>query len=364
MAKIRAPVFVNAKKPLEMREFDHPELREEEVLVKMKIAGICGSDARIWQNPRAEFGMSGPIIFGHENVGVVDEMGPQRRYDYIGQELNEGDYVVFASSAPCKKCYTCNVLNEPALCENGVAYGLSPITELPYLRGGYGEYVHIVPNAGIIKIPDKSYINKALLAVIGNKTIAAGFRIMNGMTAGDTVVVQGSGPIGLAATLQSRLSGASRIITIGAPENRLRIAKQLGATDTIYIDDARTPEERVKLVNEFTGGTGADIVIEASGGRTAIDEGLEMARKGGKYLLIGIGERKIDPFPVTRKNLRVYGSYSATPADLHKSISAMRNVELPFEKLFTHRFAIDEATEGLKAVDSLEPVIALIDFDK
>lgn len=363
MTKIRAPVFVGVKKPLEIREFERPVLRKEEVLVKMKFAGICGSDARIWSNPHSELEVDGPIIFGHENVGVVEEMGPERQTDYIGQKLAVGDLVVFASSAPCKKCYTCNVLNEPTLCRSGVVYGLSPITESPHLRGGYGEYVHIVPNAGIIKIPDRSYVEKALLAVIGNKTIVAGFRIMGGMTAGDTVVVQGCGPIGLAATLQSRLSGASRVVTIGAPANRLEIAKKLGATDTICIDDVKSPDERVKIVEDLTGGIGADVVIEASGARTAVEEGLKMARKGAKYLLIGIGERTVDPYPITRKNLKVYGSYAATPADLHKAITAMRNVDLPIDRLFTHRFRMEDATEGLKSVDRLEPVIGLIDHD-
>lgn len=361
MNKIRAPVFTEAGKPLEIREFERPKLRKEELLVKMTLAGICGSDTRIWSNPRAEFEVNGSMIFGHENVGVVDELGPDRRFDYVGQELNVGDYVVFASSAPCKKCYTCNVLNEPALCKNGVPYGLSPITEVPHLRGGYGEYVHLVPNAGVIKIPDKNHMEKALLAVIGNKTIVAGFRIMNGMTAGDTVVVQGCGPIGLAATLQAKLSGASRVIVIGAPDKRLELARQLGATDTISIEDHNNPEERAKLVDELTGSVGADLVIEASGAKSAVDEGLSMTRQGGKYLLIGIGERKVDPYPITRKNLRVFGSYSATPADLFKAISSMGNTEIPFNKLFTHRYSMEEATEGLRAVDNLEPVIALID---
>lgn len=364
MEKIRAPVFLGASKPLEIMEFERPKLKNEEVLVKMTLAGICGSDARIWRNPRSEFEIDGPIIFGHENVGVVDELGPGRRYDYVGQELEVGDYVVFASSAPCKKCYVCNVLNEPALCKSGVQYGLSSISEEPHLRGGYGEYVHLVPNAGLIKIPGKDYINKALLSVIGNKTIVAGFRIMNGMSAGDVVIVQGSGPIGLAATLQAKLSGASRVITVGAPASRLEIAKKLGASDTVSIEEHRTPGERVKLIDELTGGIGADVVIEASGARTAVEEGLSMTRQGGKYLLIGIGERTVDPYPITRKNLKIFGSYSATPADLLKAINSMKNAEIPFEKLFTHKFGMEEATEGLKAVDALEPVIALIDHKK
>lgn len=355
-------MFVGAEKPLEMREFEIPQLGPGEGLVSMKYAGICGSDARIWHDPEAQT----PMIFGHENVGVLEKLGEGKRFDAVGQEIAEGDHVVFCSAAPCGSCYTCNVLREFTQCTRGVNYGLSPCDTRPYLRGGYGEYVHLVPSAGIVRIPGKDFVEKALLAAIGNKTLVHGFRRMNGISAGDRVLVQGSGPIGLAALVQSRLNGA-QVIVVGAPERRLQLAKDLGADATINIEEVGKPGDRVKAVEELTDGKGADVVIEASGGSTACDEGLQMVRIGGKFLLIGIDEtkrRRMDPYLVTRKGVSVHGTYAATPSDLYRAMLSLRDISIPFDRIFTHRFPMADATEGLKAVDRLEPVIALIAHEK
>lgn len=360
MAKCRAPVFVGADKRLEVREYDLPDLKAGEVLVKMMTAGICGTDVHMWHNPKTP----APMIFGHENVGVIAELGEGKKLDAVGQEINEGDLVVFGGFVPCGSCYTCTIAKEPTSCRKGITYGTTSNNTPPYLRGGYAEYVHLVPNAGIVKIPSERQVKKALLAVIGNRTIVHGFEKIGGLQAGDTVLVQGSGPIGLAALIQSKLSGAGRIIMVGAPESRLKVAKDLGADQVVNIEEAKAPDDRVRLVNDLTEGRGADVVIEASGGSTAVEEGIMMTRIGGKYLIIGqatdYGPRAINPYNITRKQLRVAGSWAAMPHHLFRAMQTLRDLEIPLDKLFTHRFRVEEATEGLETVDSLQSIIAVI----
>ena len=362
MTKCMAPVFVGAEKPLELREFDIPQVGAGEGLVRMVYAGICGSDAREWHNPETET----PMIFGHENVGVLEKLGEGKKYDAVGQEISEGDYVAFCSVAPCMNCYTCVVLKEFSQCERGIKYGLSRCDSRPYLRGGYGEYVHLMPGVGIVKIQGKEHIQQALLAAIGNKTLVHAIQRANGISAGDTVVVQGTGPIGLSAIVQAKLCGG-RVIAIGAPSHRLDLARSLGAIKTLNIEELKTPKERVRAISDLTDGKGADVVIEASGASTACDEALQMVRIGGKFILVGMDmtkRRTMDPFQVTRKGIHVTGTYAASPTDLYKAMLDLRDVEIPFDRIFTHKFPMVEATEGLLSVDRLEPVIGLIDHSR
>jgi len=361
MARCRAPVFVGANQPLELQEFELPKLQPGEMLVRMRIAGICGTDVHMWRNPKT----LSPMIFGHENVGEIVELAGGRKLDAVGQAIQEGDLVVFGGMAPCGVCHTCTIAGEPTVCENSVRYGTSPILSPPYLRGGYAEYVHLVGAAGIVRIPDEASIDRALLAVIGNRTLVHGFEKIGGLQAGDTVVVQGSGPIGLAALLQSRLSGANRILVIGAPKARLDLARELGASQVISIEEVREPEERIRVVREATEDHGADVVIEASGGSTAVEEGIRMTRIGGKYLIIGqatdYGARAINPYHLTRRQLRVYGSWAALPQHLFRAMQNLQGLELPMDRLITHRFPVEEATKGLETVDRLESIIGVIE---
>lgn len=351
---------MKAGSPLEIRDFDIPVVEPGAMLVRMHQVAICGTDVHMWRNPATR----SPMIFGHENLGVVEKLGGGVSTDGVGQPLAEGDRVVFGGKMPCGRCYICAVLREPTVCESGIGYGTSPCDSPPFLRGGYGEYVYLVPGASVVKIPAGVSWERAMLAVVGNRTILHGFERAGPPTASDTVVIQGSGPIGLAALIQTLLAGSRRIIMVGAPENRLKIARDIGADEVVNIDQVKEPEERVRLVFKMTEGRGGDYVIEASGGSTAVDEGLKMIRTGGRYLVIGqatdYGARAINPYPLVRKLVRVFGSWAATSGHLYRAVIALEKFDYPVEKLVTHRYSLKDATEGLKATERFEPVIAVI----
>jgi threonine dehydrogenase-like Zn-dependent dehydrogenase len=241
------------------------------------------------------------------------------------------------------------------------------MTESPHLFGGYGEYVYLMPGSSVLKIDSQLGEEKAILAVAGGHAVVHGLEKMEGggFRAGDMVVVQGAGPIGLAGLIQAKVGGAKKIIMIGAPKSRLSIAKEIGADDVIDIEEVPDPDERVELVREMTNENGAELVIEASGGQTALDEGLRMASVGGKYLVIGQSDnqnRAINPSSIIRKQLKIYGTMGGTINNDYKAMQALSKFgALPMDKIITHRFQVEEATDALRCMERLEPMIAVID---
>ncbi len=357
MDTCRAAVFVGADLPFEVQEFPILPVEPGGALVRMQMAAICGTDAHAMHLAATP----APTIFGHENLGVVTELPPSITNDVLGEPLRAGDRVIFRD-APCGRCFRCSMGES---CERYRAYGMIRADAPPHLRGGFGQYVQLSPTPWLLRVPDDVSNERALLSVIGNHTVLNGIERIGGINIGDTVVVQGSGPIGMGGLNQARLAGAGRVIVIGAPEGRLELARRLGADDTIALVDAPEPGDRVARVMEMTGGRGADFVIEASGGLTAYQEGLEMVRIGGRYLVIGqwtdYGPLPSNPTLLTHKVIRVQGVFSAGPRHIIRSLQAMRTiVDRPVEDLITHRYMLDDINEGFAAHERLEAMVAVI----
>ena len=357
MDTCKAAVFVGANRPLEVREFPVLPIEQGGALVQMQMAAICGTDVHAAHLDRTP----APMIFGHENVGVLAELSPEITTDVLGHPLSVGDRVIFRD-APCGRCYRC-ALGEG--CESSRSYGMLPSDPPPHLRGGFGQYLQLSATPWLLRVPDDLSNERALLSVIGNHTALNGVERVGGVNAADTVVVQGSGPIGMGSLNQALIAGAGRVIVVGAPESRLALARRLGASDTVDLADFPTPESRVERVKELTGGRGPDLVIEASGGLTAYQEGLEMVRFGGRYLVIGqwtdYGPLPSNPTLLTRKAIRVQGVVSAAPRHIIRSLKSMQTiVDRPVEELITHRYALEDVNDGFEAHETLEAMVAVI----
>jgi threonine dehydrogenase-like Zn-dependent dehydrogenase len=353
----RAAVFVGAERPLEIREFPVPDVGPDNILVRMSMAAVCGTDAHNWYNPNAPH----PIIWGHENIGVVAKLGSNVRTDILGEALREGDRILF-HSAPCGHCYNCLM---GLRCTNAIHYGNSHVDEGTgtMLRGGFGEYLLLEPNPATLRVPDDMTTERALMVVIGNHTTMSGLSKIGGPAPGDTVVIQGSGPIGMGALVQSKVRGAARAIIIGAPPHRLDLARELGADDVIDLADYPTPDSRVDRVQELTG-RGPDLVIEASGGRSAVDEGLRMVRYGGKYLVVGTilpTPQEMDPSAIAAKDLTLCGVVGSTVESIIRSMWLMRSrIDVPVEKLITHQYPLTGVNEALQSHVSLEAMVPVV----
>lgn len=357
MATCKAAVFVGPNRPLELQEFPVPTLEPGATLVRMEMAAVCGTDVHAWRHPDSP----APVIFGHENIGVIAEMNGGPTVDALGQPLRPGDRIIFRSAA-CGKCFTCSIGES---CQHSRPYGMIRSDTPPHLRGGFGQYLYLDPDPWILRVPDDLSTERALLAVVGNHTLINGIERIGGVNPGDTVVVQGCGPIGMGALVQSRVAGAARIIVVGAPATRLALARTMGADDTIDLADFPEPAARVARTLELTGGRGADLVMECSGGATAFQEGLEMVRYAGRFLVVGqwtdYGPMPINPSLVTRKALRLSGVFSGAPRHIIRSVQVMRSaVKAPVEQLITHYYSLDQVNEGFAAHERLEAMIPVV----
>lgn len=357
MPRSKAAVFVGPNKPFEVREFPVPEIAPNSALIRMVMSGICATDSHARHHPDTLY----PVIMGHENIGVIEKLGREIRADALGEPLKEGDRVLFGR-AECGRCAGCT-MGEGCLTAKG--YGFNVFTETVSLTGGFSEYLVLHPNPWVIRVPDDMSTERALVSVVGNHTVMNCLDKIGGIKPADTVVVQGSGPVGMGGVTQAKLAGAGTVIVIGAPARRLELAREIGADEVISIQEFNEPAARVEKVKELTGGRGADVVIECSGARTAFQEGMDMARRGGKFAVVGqwtdYGPMPINPSTVTRKQLLLGGVAGPRTHCIVRSVQAMRTrVPYPVEKLITHQFPLAQVNEAFQAHESLEAMVAVL----
>lgn len=381
MRTAKAAVLEGFNAPLHLREYPLPPVIEKgAALVRTEMAGICGTDVHLWKGQRP---LPLPVILGHETVGRIEELGDGLEVDWTGQPLARGDRITWNSASSCGECFYCKTKRLPTRCPKRRAYGIGYCCdEAPHWLGGYAEFHYLRPGTSIFKLPEdlatESVIGAgcALITAIHGVERLCGGGVF-GKPAGaampvlpelwnESVVVQGSGPVGLAAVAVARNAGAKRVILVGGPGHRLELAKRFGADTTINIDEVAEPPARVDEVRRLTGGHGADVVLECVGIPGAVTEGVEMCRDGGKYLVLGhycdAGPVSFNPHVITRKELEVVGSWSSEPRHLEAALNFLRTSgdRFPFASLITHRLGLAEANEALLATASWRSVKSVI----
>jgi threonine dehydrogenase-like Zn-dependent dehydrogenase len=354
MSEVRAAVLTAYEKPLEMRVY--PAITKAgagEALVRVEMAGICGTDVHLWLGQLA---IPLPVILGHETAGRIEALGDGLTVDWRGQPLKVGDRVTWASSVICGQCYYCRQKNQPTRCVSRKAYGISYCAdEAPHLRGGYAESILLRTGTAIFRIPDTVPTDAVIGAGCALVTAIHGIERTT-ILWGDTVVIQGTGPVGLAALAIAKEAGAARVVAIGGPEHRLQMAKDFGADAVIDIAAVKDIAERRKLVLDELGPYGADVVIECVGHPEAVNEGIELCRDGGKFLVLGqyadAGTIDFRPHAITRKQLQVIGSWGFEPRHVHAALGLLERSDWKrrFANEITHRFPLSEANEALKTV--------------
>jgi len=356
MEKIRAAVLTEFKKPLEMRGFDYPKLRDGEILTRVTASGVCGSDLHMWKglDPRIKL----PMILGHEGVGSVEEVAGEKR-DIFGKPVRFGDTVIWDRGVTCGVCPYCTVYETPSLCVNRWTYGISKSSSTPpYLNGCYAEALVLDTRTNVINLDGK--VDPVLLAPAScsGATAAHSFQL-HSPKVGETVLVQGSGPLGIFHVAFAKKYGASEIIVIGGTEKRLAVCRKFGA-ETINRRET-TVEEREARVLELTDGLGVDVAYECSGTVDAFTEGLRHLRIGGVYVVPGFGvpsgEANVDCYRfITRKNLRVQGVWVSDTSHLYQALKLVESMHVLFKDLVSHRLPLTEATEALQCVEEREAV--------
>ena len=256
----------------------------------------------------------------------------------------------------CHSCYNCVVAGIPNKCLRRKNYGAGISCEKPpHFLGGWAQYCYLYPKTSIFKLPRELKTESLAAAGCAAPTMTHAAE-RAGIRSGDTVVVQGSGAVGLFGLVVSRESGADRVIVVGGPEHRLKIAEGWGADYIINIDEVKNSEKRVKKVLDLTEGHGADVVFECSGVPGAFPEGVRMTRDGGTYVVVGqfmdAGPAEFHPFWITFKHMTIKGSYSFEPRHTLRGIRLLARTRnrYKFEEMVTHKFPLEKATEALDAV--------------
>jgi len=342
--------------PLQVEEVDVPPPRAGEVLVRIRAAGVCGSDLHIasGRDPRIAL----PLVLGHEGVGEIAAVGGECR-DLYGRRLAAGDLVIWDRGLVCGQCYYCAVRRQPFLCPNRRVYGISR-------DGCYATHLGLSPGTRIMKLPTGTDPAAVVAAACSGATAAHAFDYLH-LTDDDTVVVQGPGPLGIFAVALAHHRGAGRVICIGTERSRARLelAREFGADD-IMTTDGSTREQRAAILAEITGGFGPGVVIDCAGTAPAFADGIEMVGAGGIYLIPGVAAPLPD-VPVklyeqlARKNVTVQGVWVSDTSHLVQAVELVLSGPYPFARLVTHRFPLLQVNDALAAVESRAALKAVLE---
>lgn len=353
----RASVLV---KPNQLETWD-VEITDPEpggALVSIVLGGVCGSDVHILTGEAGE--MPFPVILGHEGIGRVEKLGAGVTTDYAGVELKAGDLVYWSPIALCHRCYACTVLDETP-CENTRFFEDASKPNW----GSYADYAWLPNGMPFYRLPDNAQPEAVAALGCALPTALRGFDRCGPVRLGETVVVQGAGPVGLSAVLIAAQAGARDIVVIDGSPNRLEAAKSLGATAIIGLN--LPPEERRRIIYDRVGRNGPNIVVEAAGVLPAFPEGVELTGNHGRYIILGlwgaIGTQPISPRDLTIKNLTIGGATFPKPKHYYQALHLAVALQdrLPLGALVSHRFGVAQAGEALSLTKSGGAIKAVID---
>jgi len=322
-------------KDLRVEDVDVPGVGIGEVLVKIKAATTCGTDVKIYQRGYVEKIIKLPTIFGHEWAGEVVEVGEDLDWPKKGMRVRAGN------SAPCLHCNMCQK-GKYNLCENMI-----------WLWGAYAEYIKVPARTVLVnmqEIPSHVSFEEAAitepLACVLHGVEEANVKL------GDTVAIIGAGPIGLLHLLTVKKMGAEKTVVIDLVDERLNVAKELGADETINAGK----ENSVEKVRQLTGGYGADIVIEAIGSPATWEQALRLARKGGTVLEFGGcppgTEIKLNTEMLHYGELTVLGAFHTTPLHFRKALNLISSRTVDVRPLVTKRMRLEDIKQAFEILST------------
>jgi L-iditol 2-dehydrogenase len=352
--KGRVAVTIAPRQAFEIREHPLPPLEPGTALMRVELCGVCATDVHYWRGDKPTIPIKFPGIMGHEIVGLVERQNQGYETDALGQEVRPGDRVVPAPLVTCGVCYYCRIVKEPVKCLNGRAYGHLG-DGAPFHTGGYGQYLYLnLPNTAIFK----TALPPEIAVFLEPMSIAVAAIEKVRIVPGDTVVIQGTGPIGLLSLVVAQESGAQKTIVVGGRRARLELAKKLGADVVVNRNEFKSAAERVEAVRaETPGGFGADVVVETAGVPEAVPEGIDFLRFGGRFCEAGhfadAGSVAINPSThLCAKCITLVGSWSSTPDAFARGLKIMESRKYPLEEMVTHRLPLGQTEDAFRAIAS------------
>jgi len=355
-------VIPEPNSPVELREVDEPSLESDSALLEVELSEVCGTDVHLQSGRLA--GVPYPLVPGHVSVGRLQKIRGEL-LDIDGKPFREGDRVTFLDvHSTCNACWYCLVAKASTRCPQrkvyGITYGLDD-----GLCGGWATHIYLKPGTRCIKLdaPAETFMAGGCALPTSLHAIERGdIRI------GDTVLVLGSGPVGVNAVLMARLRGALRVLCIGAPEARLTAAKQAGTSDTLNIE-RHSENERLAWVREQTSGRGADVTIEATGAPEAVAQAMRFTRDAGTVVVVGQytdhGETSFNPhLDLNKKHLDVRGCWGSDFSHFYRSAQLAAEKPEMWAEMKLDSYDLKDANEALAAVAEGRVLKAIIDPQK
>jgi threonine dehydrogenase-like Zn-dependent dehydrogenase len=341
-------VALTGPEQLELKSFPVAAPKPGALVLRIRRANVCGSDIHQFHYESVALREAG---LGHEFVGEVVALGEGVATDYAGEPVAIGDRVVPVYFLQCHRCAAC-LRAEFSSCANGLdAWRRNPDLA-PHFTAGFATHYYVQPGQHFYRVPDEVDDASVAGANCGLAQVIFVLDRMN-LAAGETLVVQGAGGLGLYAAAVARERGA-RVVVIDGVKDRLDLALEFGADDVVDLGSHRRPEDRAEAVREITGGIGADVVLEVTGHPAAFTEAIDIARVGGRIASVGNlnaeAEVPLVPGLVTRKSLTIRGILRYDPWYLHRAIQFLdrRGNQHPFAKLSGSSYSLREVESALR----------------
>lgn len=345
----RVAAFPRPGEPFTIEEFPVPDPEPGAIIVRVVMAGICGSDLHAWRGETPAAGTAA----GHEMVGRVAALGEGVSTDSLGRPLHEGDRIVYGYFYPCRRCPVC-LRGQFSACPNEIAR--RPLGEAPHFTSAYADYYYLRPGHVVYRAPDElsdeelTPVNCALAQVI--------FALQEGgLRFGDSFVAQGAGGLGLSALAVAREMGAQPLIAIDAMPGRLALARAFGADHTVDLREYPTAEARIERVRALTGGYGADMAADFVGSARVLPEGVAMVRNGGTYVEVGnispADETAFRPQTLSFGRKRIVGVMHYNPDTIATALDFLVRARsrYPFQQIISHHFRLDQIDAAMAACE-------------
>jgi len=330
---VKALVKRQAGPGFTLEDVPEPRIRDDEVLIRVKRAGVCGTDVHIYEwDDWAKGRIKPPIVVGHEFAGEVVEVGR------LVTDVRSGDRVTAEGHIVDGRCL---------LCRTGNAH-VCPYTKIIGVDrdGCFAEFISM-PATNVWHLDDNvSYDIGGIHDPMGNAFHTA----LTADIPGSSVLVTGCGPIGLFAIGICKAAGASRIIASDVNATRLELATVMGAHDVVR------PQEAEAVVKQQTGGLGVDVVLEMSGVPSAIHQAFALVRVGGKVQMLGIPAKPMEVNFATEvifKGITIYGVVGRRMYDTwHVMTQFLRSGRFDPAPVITHRFPLEQFDDAINAIKS------------
>ncbi len=329
---MKALVYSNPKE-FSIQEVDIPKCGENQVIIKVKVCGICKTDVHIHNG---KFISKFPLTPGHEFTGVVEEVGSKV------SSFKKGDRVVADNTVLCGECYYCR-RNQPLYCENFHSLGVTG-------PGGFAEYV-VVNQDKVFKIKDHLSFDEA--AFTEPTACAIHGMDMIDIQNGDNVLMFGAGPTGIILAQLLRYGGAGNLVVAAPSQFKLDILEDLGIAQTVQIDRNDESIHEKKIKSMFP--KGFDVIIDATGAASVTEACFKYAKMGSKIVVYGVCDEsdriQVSPYEIFSKEYKIIGSFAQTHC-FDRAINALETGIVKVNNLISHRFSLDDYAKGLETVIS------------